>query len=64
MQEQLQGEHALALGPLQVDVLVRDGGEHLAAAFRTADQDVQAPLAAVGSERAEPHGDRAVRPRP
>src|SRR4051794_14832705 len=42
MQEQLQGKHAFALAPLEVNVLVRNGSEHLASALGSADQNVQA----------------------
>src|SRR3954464_12876296 len=41
VQEQLEREDALTLGPFKVDILVGDGSEHLAPAFRAAYQNIQ-----------------------
>ena len=60
MEEQLEGEDALALAPLGVDVFVRDRCEDLAAALRPADEHVEAPLSALRPEGPEAHGHVSV----
>ena len=60
MQKHFERGNALAFAALQIDIVGRDGREHLAALLGARDQHVQAALAAIGADGAKAHGQIAL----
>ena len=60
VEEDLERSHALALAAFQINIVCRDGREHLAALLGTRDQHVQAALATIGADGAKAHGQIAL----
>src|ERR1700760_3105585 len=61
MEKQLKRDNALTLTALNVDIVVRNGREHLTSSLRTAYQHIQATLSALCAQRSKAHSHKAVR---